>query len=79
MKSRTVAAIEVQLKRVGKVLAEDGDIDFFSFKTTAELEIEGIDAEGNLIGTEGTIRGAIEDNLISLEDAVDLLEDLEQA
>jgi len=79
LKSKVVAAIEVQLKRTGKVLAEDGDIDFFSFKTTSQLEIEGINADGTFVGTDGTIRGYIENDLISLEDAVNLLEDLEQA
>lgn len=79
LKSRVVEAIETNLKRIGRTLEEDGDdqIDFFSFRTTGELDIVGINADGTLIGTEGTIRGHIEDDLISLEDAVDLLEDLE--
>lgn len=80
LKSRVVESIEANLKRIGKTLTENSEeqIDFFSFRTTSELEIEGINADGTLVGIEGTIRGHIEDDLISLEDAVDLLEDLEQ-
>lgn len=80
LKSRVVESIEANLKRIGKTLTEDSEeqIDFFSFRTTSELEIEGINPDGTLVGIEGTIRGHIEDDLISLEDAVDLLEDLEQ-
>lgn len=80
LKSRVVTAIETNLQRIGKTLTEHGEeqIDFFSFKTTSELEIEGINPDGTFVGTDGTIRGYIEDDCISLEDAVDLLEDLEQ-
>jgi len=80
LKSRVVTAIETNLKRIGKPVREIDDVpvDFFSFKVAAELDILGIDVDGTLLGGEGTIRGAIEDDLISLEDAVDLLEDLEQ-
>jgi ribosomal protein S1 len=80
LKSGVVESIETNLKRIGRTLKEQGEdqIDFFSFKTTSQLEIEAINADGTFVGTDGTIRGYIEDDLISLEDAVDLLEDLEQ-
>jgi len=79
LKSRVVTAIEANLKRIGKTHSDDDDepLDFFSFSTTAKNDIIGINADGTLLGTEGTIRGAIEDDIISLEDAVDLLQDLE--
>lgn len=79
LKSRVVEAIEANLKRIDYTIEDGGEdqIDFFSFKTTSQLEIEGINADGTFMGTDGTIRGYIEDDLISLADAIDLLEDLE--
>ena len=77
--SRVVDAIEANLKRIG-ITHNDHDeesLEFFSYKNTAELDICGINADGTLIGTEGTIRGAIEDDQVSLLDAISLLEDLE--
>lgn len=80
LKSRVVEAIEANLKRIGRTHSDDDDepLDFFSFSTTAKNDIIGINADGTLLGTEVTIRGAVKDDTISLEDAVDLLEDLEQ-
>lgn len=79
LKDRVIAAIETNLKRIDRTLGEDDGepLEFFSFRTTSELDIVGINADGTLLGTEGTIRGHIEDDLISIDDAVALLEDLE--
>jgi len=78
--SRVVDAIETNLKRIGLNHSGSNDepLEFLTFSTTVENDIEGINADGTLKGTEGTIRGAIEDDIVSIQDAIALLENLEE-
>lgn len=87
LKSRIVASIEANLKRIGTAHTDEADepLEFFSYSTTAELEICGINADGSLMlvhspdpESEYTIRGYIEDDLIGIDDAISLLENLEE-
>jgi len=87
LQNRVIEAIYANLKRIGTDHTEDAPepLEFFSFSTTVENGITGIAADGTLIGTkssmgthcEGTIRGAVDNEQISLLDAISLLEDLE--
>ena len=79
IQSNLVNAIEANLKRIGKTFTDHDNktLEFFSYRTTEELEIYGIKSDGTLIGTEGTIRGFIQDDILSINDGISLLEDLE--
>lgn len=87
LKSDIAGAIETQLKRIGTAHLEEDEnpLEFFSYKNTVELEICGINSDSSLMlvhadnpEEEVTVRGYIEDDLIGIDDAISLLENLEQ-
>lgn len=84
LKERVIVSIEANLKRIGKTheFEDDDSFEFFNLTAVEESEITGINANGTLINEEGeivdTVRGFIHDDKIQLNEAIYLLEDLEQ-
>jgi hypothetical protein len=90
LKAVTADMIEANLDRLRSEFHDDDmePMEFFSFQAVSELGIEGIKVSGELYLTalakgEGrdaapTIRGYIEDDLVSLDNAIHLLCELEQ-
>lgn len=87
LKATTADMIEANLKRLSQEFHNDDEtpLDFFSFQSISNLAIEGIKVSGELYmadihrvqGETTTIRGYIEDDFISISDALELLCELE--